>query len=387
MTYFHYYATTSRNLDRVMQYGVFPVAKAAWLVALSGMGDTKARIAWASDLARVTSAVVYSGLTTAFLGAESEMIDENAKKALSAELGVDTKKLSFSDYKYSKNAIISTAYNDIIRLQKYRYGTDALFMMPIGLRAVSKATGIPWIEHSREVNNMIENGEKIGFGSMMVSGHNAWDFSVLAGKAGYWAGETYFVDKSGHYEVVKLIENLRSTGKDLSTNDLLGVYQRTRNVDMHLPFIERPEEYDALRPLLKKMADACNKHDGKFGVPEMVYLFGLGKVNIHADDKHMVSQDAVKRSEAEIDKVINIGLDGIREENRKKHEAEGLREEAVLHSKSFVDKLGDRAVNAAQNFSDGLSKMVFGLKPRRHEEVITSRDPGELENWDRGINR
>lgn len=386
MTYFHYYATTSRNLDRVMQYGVYPIAKAAWLIALANK-PTKRRIELAGDLAKVTSAIVYSGLTTAFLGAESEMIDTNAKQAVSAELGVDPDKLSFSDYKYSNNAIIKTAHHDMMKLQKYRYGTDALFMLPIAMRAVSHATGTPWIEHSREVNSMIERGENIGFGSMMLNGHNAWDFSVLAGKAGYWAGETYFVDKSGHYEVVKLIENLRSTGKDLSTNDLLGVYQRTRHVDMHLPFIERPEEYEALRPLLKKMADACNKHDKKFGIPEIVYLIGLNKLNIHADDKHTVSMDAVKRSEAEIDKVISIGLEGIREENRKKHEAEGLREEAVLHSKSFVDRLGDKAVNAAQGFSEGFSKMIFGQRDRRPEEVVTSRDPGELAHWDRGINR
>ncbi len=387
MTYFHYYATTSRNLDRVMQYGVFPVAKAAWLVALGGMGDVKKRIAWSTQLARTTSAVVYSGLTTAFLGAESEIIDSNAKQALAAELGVDPEKLSFSDYKYSKNAIISTAHHDMMRLQKYRYGTDALFMMPIAMKAVSKATGAPWIEHSREVNSMLERGDKIGFSSMMISGHNAWDFSVLAGKAGYWAGETYFVDKSGHYEVVKLIENLRSTGKDLSTNDLLGVYQRTRHVDMHLPFIERQEEYEALRPLLNKMRDACNKHDGKFGIPEIVYLIGLGKVNIHAEDKRTVSAEAVKQSEAEIDRVLTIGLDGIREENRKKHAAEGLREEAILHSKSFVDRLGDTAVNAAQGFSNSLSRLMFGSRDSRSEEVITSRDPGELAHWDRGINR
>ncbi len=386
VTYFHYYATTSRNLDRVMQYGVFPLSKAVWLVAL-GNKPTDKRIELATTLARVTSAIVYSGLTTAFLGAESDMIDSNARQAVSAELGVDPAKLSFSDYKYTDNAIVRKAHQDMMKLQKYRYGTDALFMLPIGMKVLSKATGTPWIEHSREVNDRIKRGEHIGFSTMMISGHNAWDFSVLAGKAGYWAGETYFVDKSGHYEVVKLIENLRSTGKDLSPNDLLGVYQRARHADMHLPFIERQEEYEALRPLLKRMADAYNMHDGKFGIPEIVYLMGLGKVNIHAADHKSVSAEAVKQSEAEIDKIITIGLTGIREENRKKHAAEGLREEAVLHSKSFVDRLSDGAVHAAQGFSEGFSKLIFKSRDRRAEEVITSRDPGELAHWDRGINR
>ncbi len=387
MTYFHYYATTSRNLDRVMQYGVFPIAKAGWLIALSGIGDGPKRVAWASDLARVTSAIVYSGLTTGFLGAESEMIDNNAKAAVSAELGVAPEELKFSDYKYTDNAIIKKAHYDMMRLQKYRYGTDAFFMLPIGMRAVSKATGMKWIEHSRTVNERVEKGENIGFGTMMISGHNAWDFSVLAGKAGYWAGEAYFVNKSGHYEVIKLIENLRSTGKDMSTNDLLGVYQRSRSIDRGLPIIEHQEEYAALRPLLQKMVDAYNKHDDKFGIPEIVYLIGLNKINIHAADNKTISKEVTEQSGKDIDKVLSIGLDGIREENKKLREAGGISAVHAQHPTSFVDRLQNTAVGAAQTFSESISRIFLGTKPRRPEEYISVRDPGELAHWDRGINR
>ncbi|MGE0754933.1 MAG: hypothetical protein AB7L92_07200 [Alphaproteobacteria bacterium] len=385
MTYFHYYATTSRNLDRVMQYGVFPLTKAAWLVALSGIGDYSKRIRWASDLARVSSAVTYSGLTTAFLGAESEMIDSSAKQAVSAEMGVASEKLRFSDYNRTDNAIVKTAYHDMLRLQKFRYGSDALFMLPILLRKGAHWANIPWIEHSREVNQMIARGENIGFGSMMLSGNPAWDFSVLAGKAAYWAGETYFVDKSGHYEVVKLMENLRSTGKDASVNDLLGVFQRTRINDLKLPAIERKEEYDALKPLLQRMVDAYNQHDNKFELSEVVYLIGLNKIRIHGPDNRTISKEAIEQSNKEIDKVLAIGLDGIREENKKRNAEHGVN--PLLHKRSFRELVSDGAVEAAQSFSGTLSRIIMGDGPRRPEEYITPRNPGELAHWDRGINR
>lgn len=385
MTYFHYYATTSRSLDRVMQYGVFPISKALWLLALSGISNPETRIQKATDYARVSSALTYSGLTTAFLGAESRMIDQNAKEAVSAELGVEPDKLRFSDYKHTDNAIIKTAHHDMMRLQKYRFGSDALFVLPIALRFFSGKAKIPWITHSREVNQMIHKGETPSFGSMMLSGHNSWDFSVLAGKAAYWAGETFFVDKSGHYEVMKLIENLHSTGKDMSVNDLLGVYQRTRMVDRHLPVVERKEEYDLLKPLLQKMVDAYNKHDGTFGFPEIVYLIGLNKINIHAADNRNISQEAVDATNKEIDKVLTIGLDGIRAENKERNKELGRSPEK--RNRSFTEMVGDGAVETAQSFSGFMNRVVMGNKPRRAEEYITPRNPGELAHWDGGISR
>lgn len=388
MTYFHYYATTSRNLDRVMQYGVFPLSKAFWLIALTRIGDGKARSKWAADMARYTSAAVYAGLTTAFLGAESQMIDGTCKNAVAAEMGVDPAKLRFSDYKHSDNAIAKTAHKDIMRLQKYRYGTDALYMLPIGLRKVSEWTGIKYHPHSRELLHDIEHKKASPtFAEMMISGHNAWDFSVLAGKAGYWAGETYFVDKSGNYEIVKVLENLGSTGKDMSANDLLGVYQRTRVNDRGLSLIDRKEEYEALRPLLKRMAEAYNKHDGKFGLSEIVYLIGLNKVNIHAPDNKNISQDAIDASNKEIDRVLAIGLKGIREENKKLNEAKGLAPLTERHQRSFTERFGDGAVGTAQSLSGFMSRILSGNKPRRPEEYVTPRDPGEVAHWDRGINR
>lgn len=368
-----------------MQYGVFPLSKAAWLIALGGMGDTKKRIRWATDLARVTSAAAYASLTTAFLGAESELIDSSAKDAVSAEFGIDSNQLRFSDYGHTKNAIIKKAHSDIARLQKFRYGSDSLFVLPSVLRWGMQGYDKPWIEHSRTVNKRLESGEKIDFMTMMLSGNPAWDFSVLAGKSAYWAGETFLVDKSGHYEVIKLMENLRSTGKDVTVNDLLGVYQRTRINDLGLQAIERQEEYDALRPLLERMVDAYNKHDNKFDLAEVVYLIGLNKINIHGQDHKTLSKEAVQQSNKEIDKILEIGLAGIREENRKHNLEAG---NSMVHRKrSFREMVGDGAVEVAQSFTNGISRIVSGNKPRRPEEYITPRNPGELAHWDRGVNR
>ena len=385
MTYFHYYATTSRNLDRVLQYGVYPVSQALG-IAISGkvgIADKKKRLQFSSDFARVTSAVAYSMLTTAFFGLESELIDANGREAVSAEMGIDPARVDFSDYKYSKNVIISKAYKDIIRLQKYRYGTDMLFVLPTLLRLGSKAMGIGWPD-GKDVE---ENFDKYGLKEQLQNGHVGWNMSVYAGKAAYWAGETFLVPKTGNYEIVKLRENLQSTSKDISANDIFAVYQRTRT-DRGLPIIENDSatEHQAIWPLLQRMADAYNKHDGTFGVSEMVYLIGLGKINIHAPDNVTVSNDAITQSQKEIDKVLAIGLNGIREENRK-HSSKGSLDHklSAKHSKSFVDNISDGAFNIVQKvLRNNQRSNKHAIKT---EEYISARDPGELTNWNYSVNR
>lgn len=387
MTYFQYYATTSRNLDRVLQYGVYPLAQWAGSVFAGRYwkGTDEAskhlRDRMASDFARVVSATVYSALTTGFLGAESEMIDHNAREAVSAEMGVDPKQLKFSDYKYSKNVIVSNAQRDMVKLQKYRYFTDGLFLLPTVLRGTVKVCGGKWPEADLISKDPYDSHTDF---DRFLNWHNAWNYSVYAGKAMYWAGETYFIDKSGHYEIVKLMETLKSTGKDMSVNDLLGVYQRTRATDLHLPMIEKKEEYDVLRPLLQKMTDAYNKHDNKFAIPEIVYLFGLNKINIHAEDNKTVSQDAVAQSSKEIDTVLSLGLKGIREERKKLREAAGMSNgTGVIHSKTLRDRLEDGAIGAARSFA-----AMFRSKKNFHpEEYISVRNPGEQSGILSDINR
>jgi hypothetical protein len=374
MTYFHYYATTSRNLDRVLQYGVYPVAQViGFAIGTKLFGAQKEKVnRFSSDFARVASAGTYSVLTTTFLGAESEMIDHNSRLAVSAEMGIDPDRLTFSDYKYSKNAIVSKAHNDMLRLQKYRYGTDMLFVLPTLLRLGSKGVGYSWPESGKIDNDPF----KYNWMDHLANGHVGWNMSVYAGKAIYWAGETYFIDKSGHYEIVKLIETLEATGKDMDANDLWSVYQRGRT-DRGQEMVEHDNAaaYNAMRPLLQRMAAAYNKHDGHFGMSEIVYLMGLGKINVFAADDKTVSNEAIERSNQEIDKVLTIGLKGIREEKKRMREMHGVSGDTAIHPKGFSDRFSDGAIGMAQSFVK-----AFRKKPYRHEEYLSVRNPGELTN-------
>jgi hypothetical protein len=377
MTYFHYYATTTRALADFFKYGLFPITQlSASIVAnkcFKLTGDK--RDAAAAEVARWVNAGAYAAITSTFFGMESDMIDSNGREAVSAEMGVDAKKLKFSDFSKSDNRIISKAYDDIMRLQKYRYGTDAMFLAPVALRYASTAMGKDWVRF----RTVRDHPDQYSAARHIVNGHNTWDYGVYAGKAAYWAGETYAIAKTSHYEVVKLRENLEATGKDMSANDLLAVYQRTRT-DNNQPMIETKQEYDALRPLLKRMAEEYNKHE-KFGIPEIVYLIGLGKVSIHAEDHRTVSAEAIERSVAAIDKVAEIGLDGIREENKARHAKEG----AVLkRSRSFTDRVADGAFEASKSI---LSKVAGNGQHIKPEEYVSVRNPGELASFNLGANR
>jgi hypothetical protein len=187
------------------------------------------------------------------------------------------------------------------------------------------------------------------------------------------------VDKTSHYEVVKVRENLESTGKSIKGDDLLGIYQRARD-DSHLKRVELSDaaEYKALMPLLDRMADEYNKHDGKFGMSEIVYLLGMGKINIYAPDNKTLSPEATMRSNQEISRVLDIGLTGIGEENRRRREL-GLAPEKTCFSEAlpkrseggFVDTL----VNSAFNTSQSALSKIF---PKRPEEYVTRRDPSEV---------
>ncbi len=378
MTYFHYYATTSRNLDRVFQYGVFPLSQAVGsIVANKYFGLTgDARFEASANIARWLSAGAYSALTSTFFALESELINDNTRDAVSAELGMDPSEFKFSDLRRSSNAIASKAYTDILRMQKYRYGSDAMFLLPIAMKGISEASGVSW-ERSKKVR---DNPDNYSYAQHIFNGHNAWDYGIYAGKAAYWGGETFFVPKSGHYEVVKLLENLQSTGKDIVANDLLGVYQRTRT-DRGGDIIESDDKasLDALRPIMQKMASEYNKHDGKLGIPEIVYLIGLGKVNLHARDGKTLDPQAIAASYAEIDKVVSIGLKGIREENRALRKSQ-----PNTHARSLTDRVADVAFATAQTVL-GAVRGKSGRK--RPEEYITARDPGELTSYNYSINR
>jgi len=150
------------------------------------------------------------------------------------------------------------------------------------------------------------------------------------------------------------------------------------------------------------MVDAYNKHDGKFDIPEIVYLFGLDKINIHEADHKTVSQEVIKQSEREIERVLTVGLDGIREENKKMRESGKLDSKAYARdsmyvksfqtrpdfvnpedrSRTFVDRFTDGAIRASQNMLAGI-----GMLPKRPESYISTSDPTELIGSDGGFGR
>ncbi len=124
MTAPHYYASTSGILvDRFLKYGLYPFAYGAGMVLFKDH-DRATKYA---QMACFASAAI---ITTSFLGLESHAINDSSAEAVSAAMGVDPKDLQFSDYKHSTNTIARKAHDDLMRLQKYRYGTDLLFMLP-----------------------------------------------------------------------------------------------------------------------------------------------------------------------------------------------------------------------------------------------------------------
>ncbi|NBX02707.1 MAG: hypothetical protein EBR02_01305 [Alphaproteobacteria bacterium] len=346
MTYFHYYATTAGKTDRILQYGVFPVALLA--ATLLHKGDPKK----AFRTALAATGLCSAAMTTVFMGLESKMVSEDCRDAVSAELGIPAEQLKFSDFQHSKNIIARKAYKDFTRLQPIRYATDALFLLPHAIGTL--------MPNATAKYDLVDKLKDVGPG--------------LAGKSGYWLYETYGVPKTSHYEIVKLSENIESTGKNIKADDLMGVYQRTRD-DAHLKRIDigNAEEHQALRPLLEKMADAYNKHDGKFGMSEIVYLIGMGKINIYAADNRTISQDAIKHSYQDIERVISVGLKGIAQQSHDRESgvsamfAKNI--PAKLPEKTFADSFLNSAVNVAQS--------IVGKGPKRREEWISVRNPGD----------
>lgn len=401
MTTPNYYASTSGILvDRFLKYGLFAFGYGAGLAIFR---DHDKATRWSQAACALGAAVI----TTAFLGLESEKIDDSGRMAIAAAMGVDSNKIEFSDYKNSSNIILRKAHNDLTHLQWYRYGTDALFMLPSIVEAVyggvhgktfddsgkyvGREHGTQIFPPSREVQKSLDrkggkyNPKEYSRAVSFFQGHNGWAHSPYAAKAVYWVYETFFVPKTAYYDVIKLRENLETSGKDIVANDLKGIYQRART-DRKLPIVgpvsftkglqivspTARQENDSLRELLTRMADAYNKHDGKFSIAEIVYLIGENKINIYAADNKTFSPEAVAQSHREIDKVLALGLEGISKENQL-HRAQSAPGKTTDNQRSFTERVGNKTVNTIQGI---LTKAK--LIPKRPEEYISERDPTNL---------
>lgn len=411
MTHPHYYASTSRNLDRVLQYGVYPFA---YMVGLAINRDNAKATQWA----RLSGAAASALLTTTFLGLESQTMDSIVRDAVSAEMGIDSDKFKTSDCRTSQNIIAREGYKDMMALQPKRYLKDAMFLLPTLVEFVYAAgnKGKPLypggpiktpmnkeVRASFDTRSDRYDKDKYSTFDILANGHMGWDMAIYTATSAYWGYETFMVNKKSYYPVAQdIVGKLKPTDANIYDNHLIDVYQRARH-DRHLPMIESKEEHAALKPLIKRLADAYNEHDGKMDVGELVYLIGMGKINIHGPDQKTVSAEAVAQSNKEIDKILSIGLKGIREENRLKR-AEALVTEGKIaapgnakdasfqqrlgnllraekdHGKSFVDKVADASIRGTQG---ALSRL--GMLPKRPESYISAQDPTELIGADSAV--
>jgi len=395
MSHPHYYASTSRSLDRVLQYGVFPFAYMIGL--LLTRSDPKA-----TQIARYGGAAVSSLLTSTFLGLESHVLDNVVREAVTAEMGIDADKFKPSDCKYSKNVIAHEGYTDFISLQPKRYLKDLLFLAPSLVEFIYKKgnPGKPFPMRAEVETSMdprrhgVEGSTKFSNTDIFANSHVGWDMSVYAGISGYWAYETFATEKNSYYPVAQdLVGKIKPTEGNINTNHLMDIYQHARR-DQKLEMIKEDDgaSHASLNYLFTIMVNAYNKHDGKMDIPEIVYLLGLNKINVHAGDGKTVSPEAVLQSEREIDKVLNLGLDGIRAENKKLRES-GTSPEAIqavtsyvekyaarpnfvnpeYRNRTFVDRFTDSAIKTSQSVLGSI-----GWLPKRPESYYSVNDPSEL---------
>ena len=412
MSHPNYYASTSRSLDRVLQYGVYPFS---YMVGLLARG----RHADATQFARFSGAACSALLTTYFLGLESKDIDNIVRDAVTAEMGIDVEKFKPSDCKYSKNVIAQEGYNDFIALQPKRYLKDLLFLLPTMVETIYGMSGkgnytapqsmkgysspprkeVVSFFDPRSSKSPNFKPDRPNWADILTNSHVGWDMAIYTGISAYWAYETFAIEKNSYYPIAQdIVGKIKPTEGNINLNHLMDIYQRTRN-DKKLDMIKADdcEAHTALNHLLTLMVDAYNKHNGKFDIPEIVYLLGLSKIQIHAGDGKTVSQEAIAQSEREIERVLTIGLDGIRAENKKLREAGRLAENSdTAHAKAtssrphfinpedrnrtFVDRFTDGAIKTSQN-------MFSNWLPKRPESYISSVDPSELIGRDGGFGR
>lgn len=396
-----YYASTVRNLKDVVRYFVHPLFKT---VAFAHFRNAdKADIA-----ASVVGTAFYGSLTAAFQGQESDIFDKNVRTAVAAEMGKDPAEIKFSDYMDSKNSIVTRELKDLQNITKIRYATDAVFLLPAAIYAAS--TIFPGLKKTYQ-RGRIDHGGKppkdANIAELAVGAFNLWDHLIYGTKAGYWAYETYGIPKTAHYEVVKTFENVESVGKKFTENDVLAIVNRARE-DQGLGQITDKGERETLWPILTHVCDKLN-HAHQFGVPELVYLIGLEKLNIFEKDAqgkekvgteegtHVISQEKIQAAHEAIDMVAEKGLIGVAEENKQARmtfagqaqmpggESQKMNGFAgktqttlggTQKNNGFVD-------NIRRNIMDRSFDLTTGLfpSPKKGVEYISPRDLGDVPNY------
>lgn len=393
MTRFNYAVSTFARLNDFVKYAVHPLFKtASWLHYHDHPNQYLARRK-ANLMAGVATAGFYTSLNTYFSNSEYQLLDISSRRAVAAELGKNVKDVQPADYWHSTNTIVAQEINDRENLMPLRYAVGSLPMLQSAWDYAAEA--FPGMKEAIRYGREHKRGGKDPI-SIVAGAFNAWDMAVFAGMSAYWAYETYAVRKTGMYETVKLIETVQSVNKKFDANNLIGVFNRTREDQAYIAFKHGDNDYhdyhnamltreerNAIWPVLERMAEHMNVHkttldtenDKQFGIAEMVYLMGNGHIDLfERDDKgrevmdkqghRIISQDAIKHSMEMVEHVADVGLQGVAEENRHK-----LAEERKT---SFVSRVKEDYINKRTEIMGN----VFG-RPRRPVEYLSPRDHSE----------
>lgn len=356
MTRHLYFGTVSRSfLKDAVQYGAYPLARLLGSLMFQERHRSEA-------FANLVVGLAYVGITTDYLGKESQVLDSIGKDIVSAELGIPLESFEPHHYGRSKNSIVHREWSDLGKVNLWRgVATLSSFITAVCFGIFGR--NAPGMGSNPE--DKIQNADPtVGSGFLDrlrrgVSDLNIGNF-IYMGQALYWGWETFSLPKSGMYEAVKILETIQSSQKDIKPDDIWVLLQRTR--ESQKKPVYTLEMKDAFRPLLKHMADNYNASEKPvpFGLSELVYLIGFDKIRA-CDETGKFSPALVDQSMAEIDRMAEIGLQGIRAENMRKNHLEGLRQKSA----SFTERLADGAIK--------FSQLVSGTyKP---EEYVSTRDP------------
>ncbi len=389
MTRAHYYASTTRNLKDFAQYAVYPLFKTA---AFLHYHDKPNGLQKANLVAGLATTGFYGAVTTSFAGFESGMLDHNGRQAVAAEMGKKPEELNFSDYNDSNNIIIRREMNDYRFVQKARYLTDLLPMLPSAVDYMGEI--MPEFKKAIEMGRESQSRGMKNPVAIAAGAFGALDGLVYAMKAIYWMYETYAIPKNSHYEIVKLEETVDNVKRKFEANHLIGVVNRAREdrarelveagkikkEDISDYMLNEKVERNAIWPVLEHLATKMNESD-TFNMPEMIYLVGNDKINVFvkdeagkeikdADGNRVSTPETIRQAIAEIDHMAEVGLKGITEENRQKNLASQPTPVPVPHT--FIENVKRNALDLQYNT---LSK-IFGPQDRA-EEYISPRDFGE----------
>jgi hypothetical protein len=375
-----YWASTARNAKDIAQYLVYPIFKVGALVTLKDANK-------ANIIAGVATSAFYAGLTEVFLGREMDGFDRMARPAVAAELGKKPEDITFEDYLRSDNSAVKRRMQLFKHEHWQRYGVSLMPMLPTVMEYATRHInpgGALTKPHTEDIAKGNSRYRKDNSGrpapnapvlEHLLHGWNLWDTVVYAGVALLWLYETYGVEKTFAYQGRKEMENSESLGLKVGPNNIAGLYNRMRG-DRGLPHITNKHDREILWPLFEQVAEKVNHAHG-FGLPEMMYLMGLRKLDVFKkdadghemlDDKgcRQIDELAMKRALAELDLVEQKGLKAIAHDNHK------LAMKPKQSELGLVDKLSAKWYD--MNF--GLYKAVAGRR-KLFAENISPRDPSE----------